>query len=149
MHIAWQSIKIIFKFLAKFLVLSGIIPAIMANILKYCCPSSQVTYGESYNSILQAEKRYEANEHLDFTFPLYGLDGKATTRYKENPFIALVEAPRMVLLVPERLFESKNTRTHVLLKTVLNSWPMLVFISVSASLSGLIIWFLVRIELNY
>lgn len=102
-----------------------------------------MTYGQLYSSIPEAEIRYEAEQHLDFTFPLYGLDGKATMFYKENPFIPLVEAPRMVLLVPERLFESKNTRTQVLLKTVLNSWPMLVFISVSASLSGLIIWFLV------
>ena len=115
----------------------------MSDIIKYCCPRSKVTYGELYNSIPQAEKRYEADQHLDFTFPLYGLEGSATKLYKENPFVPLVEAPRMVLLVPERLFESKNTRTQVLLKTVLNSWPMLVFISVSASLSGLIIWFLV------
>ena len=138
---------VLYLFLAKYLVLSGIVPAIMSDILKYCCPSSKVTYGELYNSIPQAEARYEADRNLDFTFPLYGLDGKTTTLYKDNPFISLVEAPRMVLLVPERLFESKNTRTQVLLKTVLNSWPMLVFISVSASLSGLIIWFLVSLEL--
>ena len=125
------------------MVLTGILPLIMSEILKFCCPSSNVTYGQLYSSIPEAERRYEAEQHLDFTFPLYGLDGKATMFYKENPFISLVEAPRMVLLVPERLFETKNTRTKVLLKTVLNSWPMLVFISVSASLSGLTIWFLV------
>ncbi|XP_065057797.1 uncharacterized protein LOC135685711 isoform X2 [Rhopilema esculentum] len=129
---------------SKYLILSGILPAIMSDILKFCCNKSTVTFGEWYKSIPQAEERYEEDKHLDFTFPLYGLDGPNTNLYKENPFIPLVEAPRMVLLVPEQLFETKNTRTHVLLKTILNSWPMLVFIAVSASLSGLIIWFLDR-----
>ena len=118
----------------------------MADILTSCCPLSKVTFAEVYKSIKQAEESFDKKKHLDFTFPIYGLQGYATTTYKDHPFIPLVEAPRMVLLVPESLFENKNTRTQVLLKTVLNSWPMLVFISVSACLSGLIIWFLVCIQ---
>lgn len=36
-----------------------------------------------------------------------------------------------------------KTQTHVLITTIANAWPMLVFILVTASLSGIIIWFLV------
>ena len=125
--------------------LTGIIPTLLTDILKYCCPFSEVTFGELYNSIKQAEDSFDEGIHMDFTFPVYGLQGLATTKYKDNPFIPLVQAPRMVLLVPEALFENKNTRTKVLLQTFLNSWPMLLFISLSACLSGLVVWFLVSI----
>ena len=133
-------------FAAESIVLTGIIPTLLTDILKYCCPFSEVTFGELYNSTKQAEDSYDEGIHMDFTFLVYGLQGLATTKYKDNPFIPLVQAPRMVLLVPEALFENKNTRTKVLLQTFLNSWPMLLFISLSACLSGLVVWFLVSIR---
>eukprot|EP00794_Sanderia_malayensis_P000298 gene298-924_t len=128
----------------EYLILTGIIPALLSQLLNECCKRSKVVFGEFYSSIRQAEEHFEAETDWDFTFPLYGLEGSSTKQYKDSPFIPLVEAPRLVLLVPDSLFESKNTRTQVLLRTVLNAWPMLIFISVSACLSGLIVWFLDR-----
>ncbi len=133
----------IFVLAAKYMVLTGIIPGLLKQLLQHCCPHSTVTYGELYDSIRQAEENFDSKTDWDLTFPLYGLQGSATKEFKDNPFIPLVEAPRLVLLVPESLFNLKNTRTIVLLKTVMNAWPMLIFISVSACLSGLILWFLV------
>ena len=127
------------------LVLSGILPNLVKNILGVCCPKSNVTYGELYKSVEQLETYYGTQNNMDFTFPLYGLDGMQTTKFKDNPFIPLVEAPRIVLLVPDALFVSKNTRTTVLMNTIFNAWPMLIFIFVSASLSGLTIWMCVSL----
>lgn len=53
----------------------------------------------------------------------------------------MVRAPRVILLVHNE--PPNKTQTHVLFSTIANAWPMLVFILVTASLSGIIIWFLV------
>ena len=53
----------------------------------------------------------------------------------------MVQAPRVILLVHNE--PPNKTQTHVLFSTIANAWPMLVFILVTASLSGIIIWFLV------
>jgi len=73
------------------------------------------------------------------------MEGKASTQFKDFPFIPIVTAPRVVLLVPDQLFQELNSRTQVLLRTIFNTWPMLIFIVVSAMLSGLIVWLLVSI----
>ena len=71
------------------------------------------------------------------------MDGKDSIQFKDFPFIPLVTAPRVVLLVPDKLFKELNSRTQVLLRTIFNTWPMLIFIVVSAMLSGLTVWLLV------
>lgn len=60
---------------------------------------------------------------------------------RDRPFISVVRAPRVILLVNNE--QPNKTRTHILFTTIANAWPMLVFILVTASLSGIIIWFLV------
>ena len=60
---------------------------------------------------------------------------------RDRPFIGVVRAPRVILLVHNE--PPNKTQTHVLFSTIANAWPMLVFILVTASLSGIIIWFLV------
>ena len=60
---------------------------------------------------------------------------------RDRPFISVVRAPRVILLVHND--QPDKTRTHILITTIANAWPMLVFILVTASLSGIIIWFLV------
>ena len=112
----------------------------------YCCPNSNISYGYHYGSIRDVEEHFSKESVIDMAFPIYGYDGKDSTHYKDNPFIPLVTAPRMVLLVPDSLLQEKNTRTAVLMKTISNTWPMLVFILVSAMLAGLIIWFLVNLS---
>ena len=72
-----------------------------------------------------------------------GLDGRNSKHFKDFPFIPVVTAPKIVLLVPDKLMQDLNTRTQVLMATIFNTWPMLIFIIVSAMLAGLTVWVLV------
>ena len=125
--------------------LSGIIPHMVKEMVNYCCPSSSITFGNHFGSIRDVEDHFQDETFIDISFPIYGLKGKDSVEYKDYPFIPLVTAPRMVMLVPNSLLNDKNTRTEVLMKTIFNTWPMLVFIVVSACLAGLIVWLLVSI----
>ncbi|EDO27383.1 predicted protein [Nematostella vectensis] len=78
-----------------------------------------------------------SNEY-DMTFPLYGYDAFSRS-FRGHAFLQLVRAPRIILLVHD---DPSKTRTHVLFTTIISAWPMLIFILVTASLSGIIIWFL-------
>eukprot|EP00111_Clytia_hemisphaerica_P020644 TCONS_00060853-protein len=124
----------------KTLTLFGIMPHAIREIMGYCCPKSNVTYGHQFLSIKAIEDHYSDDPELDLSFPLYGLDGKHSTQFKDYPFLPIVTAPRVLLLVPDKLFQELNSRTQVLLRTIWNTWPMLIFIIVSAMLSGLTVW---------
>lgn len=123
-------------------ILSGIIPHITRDAMRFCCPKSNFTFGHLFNSILDIEEHFESDTEIDLSFPVYGLNGKHSTEFKDFPFIPVVTAPRIVLLVPDQLFQDLNTRTQVLMKTIFNAWPMLIFIIVSAMLAGLTVWLL-------
>ena len=88
-------------------------------------------------------RRYILFSKCLFSFDFLGMNGKNSQQFKDFPFIPIVTAPRVVLLVPDRLFKELDSRTQVLLRTIFNTWPMLVFIVVSAMMSGLIVWLLV------
>ena len=60
---------------------------------------------------------------------------------RDRAFVSVVKAPRVILLVHNEQLD--KTQTHILITTIANAWPMLLFILVTASLSGIIIWFLV------
>ena len=82
-------------------------------------------------------------KYITSTFYVVGQDGKSSKHFKDFAFIPVVTAPKMVLLVPDQLFQELNMRTQVLMKTIFNAWPMLIFIIVSAMLAGLTVWLLV------
>jgi len=63
---------------------------------------------------------------------------------RDRAFISVVRAPRVILLIHNE--KQTKTQTHVLITTIANAWPMLLFILVTASLSGIIIWFLVSVR---
>ena len=113
-------------------------------MVKFCCPKSDVTFGNHFGSIRDVEDHFDQEKFVDISFPIYGLEGKDSKQYKDYPFVPLVTAPRLVLLVPDALLQDKNTRTTVLMATIFNAWPMLIFIVVSAMLAGLTVWLLVR-----
>ena len=71
------------------------------------------------------------------------MNGRNSDQFKDFPFIPVVTAPKIVLLVPDKLMQNLNTRTQVLMATIFNTWPMLIFIIVSAMLAGLTVWLLV------
>ncbi|CAH3120687.1 unnamed protein product [Pocillopora meandrina] len=116
----------------------GMFPGILKAALSGCCnKSSEVLFGKFSKSVRSVESDIE-KDTFDLTFPIYGYDNSDI--FRDRPFISIVKAPRVILLVHNE--QPDKTQTHVLITTIANAWPMLVFILVTASLSGIIIWFL-------
>ena len=59
-------------------------------------------------------------------------------------FIPVVQAPRVMMLVYD---EGPESKIAGLATTVLDAWPFLMFIMCIATVSGLIIWSLVSLQL--
>ena len=71
------------------------------------------------------------NQHtdLDISFPAYGHtgdDGNMETTFRGFPFVSMVTAPKIAVLVHHHFFD--DLRVNVLLRTILDSWPLMVFI---------------------
>ncbi|XP_068756892.1 LOW QUALITY PROTEIN: uncharacterized protein [Montipora capricornis] len=122
------------------LTVDGMFSGILKAALSSCChKETKVLFGKFLNSVRNAEDHIE-HDTFDLTFPLYGYDSSANS-FRDRAFIGVVTAPRVILLAHNE--QQDKTRTHIAdLKTIANAWPMLVFILVTASLSGIIIWFL-------
>lgn len=119
----------------------GIFPHMINKMLHVCCNSSvTVKFGKIYDSIRGLEGHLDQpNEAYDFSFPITGLSLEDET-FKDVPYIPFVQAPRVALLVHETAEDNKTTQ---LMNTVFKAWPILIFILVAATLSGIIIWLLV------
>ena len=117
--------------------IEGMFPSLLSEVVSFCCNNgSEVLYGKLLKSARHGVKDMEKNM-FDFTFPLYSHN---MDMFRGRAMIPLVEAPRVILLVHD---ESADSRTHILFSTIVNAWPMLMFIIITALLSGIIIWFLV------
>lgn len=127
----------------KFLHIRGMMPSILAGILDYCCQGGvdKVKFAKLLRTPLEAEDHFlseKVNEY-DFTFPIHAPAG--TRSFRDHPFIPLVRAPSVVLLAYDG--NERTTKTHAIATTILKAWPIMVFILLTATFSGIIIWFLV------
>ena len=124
----------------------GIFPAVIRKALSVCChPNSSIEFAKLLDTPDVAANATTSSDY-DFHFPLYG-DGMDATSYRDNPFIPIIEAPRVALLVHND--NSKEGKPGLIITTILKTWPMLVFILLMAGSSGIIIWFLVSRVLPY
>lgn len=122
------------------LTIEGMFPTLLSQMIKFCCHNkSEVHFGKFLKSSRHGIKDMEKNTN-DFTFPLYSHN---MDTFRNRAMIPLVKAPRVILLVHD---ESSASRTHILFSTIVNAWPMLIFIIITALLSGIIVWFLVSNE---
>ena len=121
----------------------GIFPHIINKMLHVCCNSSTtVKYGKIFDSIRGLEGQLNQPETAyDFSFPVTG-KSLGDESFKDLPYIPIVQAPRVALLVRDK---TENTKTAQLMNTVFKAWPILIFILVAATLSGIIIWLLVSV----
>lgn len=119
----------------------GIFPHLINKMLHSCCNLSTVVgYGKIINSIRKLEGQLDnPDSAYDLTFPITGIS-EDDKLFKDLQFIPIVQAPRVALLV---LDKDMTDQTSQLLMTVTKAWPILVFIIVAATLSGIIIWALV------
>jgi len=122
----------------------GIFPHMINKMLHVCCNSSAtVKFGKIYDSIRGLESHLDQpNEAYDLSFPITGMSLEDVT-FKDVPYIPFVQAPRVALLVHETAEDDKTTQ---LMNTVFKAWPILIFILVAATLSGIIIWLLDRLK---
>ena len=132
-----------FAMAGKSLHLRGMFPSILADTLDYCCQGGmdKVKFAKMLKTPLEAEDRFlkdDVNEY-DFTFPVHAPEG--TKSFRDHPFIPLVHVPSVVLLAYDG--NERTTKTHAIATTILKAWPIMVFILLTATFSGIIIWFLV------
>ncbi|KAK3735597.1 hypothetical protein QZH41_013716, partial [Actinostola sp. cb2023] len=122
----------------------GIFPHLVNQMLKVCCnQNTKVIKGKIVYSIIKLEGELDdPNSAYDLTFPITGVNIDETT-FKDMVYIPIVEAPRIAMLV---LDKEGAEKTSQLLGTVTKAWPILVFILVAATLSGIIIWALDRLK---
>ncbi|XP_031556522.1 uncharacterized protein LOC116293260 [Actinia tenebrosa] len=122
----------------------GIFPHLINKMLNFCCNmSTVVSYGKIIKSIRKLEGQLDDPQAAyDLTFPITGISEDDKT-FKDLQFIPVVQAPRVALLV---LDKDMTDQTSQLLMTVTKAWPILVFIIVAATLSGMIIWALDRLK---
>lgn len=144
MSVAWQyygpyaKLKILDD---ERITIEGIFPHLLNRMLHVCCNSdTTVKFGKILASIRDLEGQLDQpNKSYDFSFPITG-KSLADESFKDLPFIPFVQAPRVALLVRDK---TEDTKTSQLMNTVFKAWPILIFILVAATLSGIIIWLLV------
>ncbi|XP_067043929.1 uncharacterized protein [Acropora muricata] len=120
--------------------LRGMFPVILARVLRHCC---------HVNTTLSYKKTHDGPESLDSILALnqfdviipVGAELQALT-VRRFPFAVLLESPGVAVLI------RGNVSGTQLLLSVLQGWPILVFILISASLAGVVIWLVERKD-NY
>lgn len=127
----------------KHLQIQGMIPGLLSDMLDYCCPggAKKVQFAKFLKKPADAEDRItsEMVNEYDFTFPIHA---PATSRsFRDHPFIPLVRVPSVVFLAYDG--NERTSKTHAIATTILKAWPIMVFILLTATFSGIIIWFLV------
>lgn len=55
-------------------VVSGIFAEVMRDLMRFCCPKSNITYGQLMTSLLEVEKHFGADMQVDMAFPVHGKD---------------------------------------------------------------------------
>lgn len=117
----------------------GIFPTILQLLISECCNNcSRVNYANLFNDTGILDKAIPLNVS-DIFFPLYGINNQKF--YQGYPFISIVESPGISMYVRE-----VKEQNNPLLKSILNSWPVLVITINLAAVSGMIIWILDTIK---
>lgn len=115
--------------------LKGMFPVILSKVIKSCCHSNPtVNYTKIPEGPASLDKLLASN-NFDVIIPVGGNVGAETVR--RFPFVGVLESPGVAVLI------KGNVSGTQLLLSVLQGWPILVFILISATLAGVIIWLVV------
>ena len=127
----------------------GMFPSLLSDILDYCCQggAGKVKFAKFLRTPLEAEDRFLGNKvsEYDFTFPIHAPAGARS--FRDHSFIPLVHVPSVVLLAYDG--NERTSKTHAIATTILRAWPIMVFILLTATFSGIIIWFLVSPKIEF
>lgn len=124
-----HSVKVVFW---------GLFLELLKKIIPHCCHRNSTV--EFAKVLLNQFVSDEPAEDFDFTFPLYG-ETMQDKMYKQNPFVPVIAAPSVALLV--RRDSGLDGKTRVIATQILKSVLIFPFIIMLAILAGIIIWLLV------
>lgn len=115
--------------------LEGMFPVILRQVIRSCCHrNTTLNYTKIPEGPASLDKLLAAN-NFDVIVPV-GAKMEAET-VRRFPFVGLLESPGVAVLI------KGNVSGTQLLLSVLQGWPILVFILISATLAGVIIWLMV------
>lgn len=115
--------------------LEGIFPFILSKVIESCCHiNTTVNYAKIPEGPASLDKLL-ASSNFDMIIPVGGNVGAETVR--RFPFVGVLESPGVAVLI------KGNVSGTQLLLSVLQGWPILVFILISATLAGVVIWLVV------
>ena len=115
--------------------LEGMFPVILSKMIKSCCNiNTTVNYTKISEGPTSLDKLLGSN-NFDVIIPVGGNVGAESVR--QFPFVGVLESPGVAVLI------KGNVSGTQLLLSVLQGWPILVFILISATLVGVIIWLVV------
>ena len=113
--------------------LEGMFPVILSKMIKSCC-NTTVNYTKISEGPTSLDKLLSSS-NFDVIIPVGGNVGAESVR--GFPFVGVLESPGVAVLI------KGNVSGTQLLLSVLQGWPILVFILISATLAGVIIWLVV------
>ena len=115
--------------------LLGIFPTTLHSVFKHCCHgNTNLNYTKTPQGPASLDSLLEKN-NFDLIIPVGARVGALTVR--KFPFAGIIESPGVAVLI------RGNVSGTQLLLSVLQGWPILVFILISASLAGVVIWLVV------
>ena len=116
--------------------ISGALPEILRSVFKACCTSSAsisaklIEYPRSLSAAI--------NDHsTEVIIPVGRRAGREKSIFL-RPFLGLIDSPGIAVIA------QKSIPGEELMAAILDSWPILIFIGMSLSLSGIVMWALVR-----
>ena len=116
--------------------LTGILDTVLLRVIRRCChENTSLDYTKSSCGPASLDELL-SKQNFDFIVPVGSHWGASSVRL--FPFVGVFESPGVAVLTKGNVSDAQ------LLLSVLQAWPILVFILVSASLAGIIMWLLVR-----
>ena len=131
----WEQKPYIFKD-EKPSEIDGALPEILRSVYKACCKTNAKISAKliDYPTSLKTTIDDNSNEVI---IPVGRRVGREESIFL-HPFLGLVDSPGIAVIA------QKSIPGEELMAAILDSWPILIFIGMSLSLSGIVMWALVR-----
>lgn len=131
----WEKKPYIFRG-AKDSEIDGALPEILRSVFKACCKTGasisakRIKYPRSLRTTID-------DHPAEVIIPVGRRVGREESIFL-RPFLGLIDSPGVAVVA------QKSIPGEELMAAILDSWPILIFIGMSLSLSGIVMWVLVR-----
>ena len=131
----WEQSPYVFKD-EKHSEIDGALPEILRSVYKTCCKTNAKISAKLIDHPASLKATIEDYRN-DVIIPVGRRVGREESIFL-HPFLGLVDSPGIAVIV------QKSIPGEELMAAILDSWPILIFIGTSLSLSGIVMWALVR-----